>query len=317
MFSKRARADLALCFCSLIWGSTFVLVKDALADVSVIVYLAVRFSLAAAVMGMLYWRSLRRIRSGTFWAGVQIGFFMLGGYVFQTAGLKFTTPSKAAFITGSSVVLVPILLAGFGRRQINAWSWAGAFSALTGLYFLTIPREGLGALNRGDPLVFVCAVMFALHIIFVGRYIERYSVGALSFLQVATTAAISTCLVPVASFGGWESPRINWTGKLIFAVLVTAIGSTVIGFSLQVWAQQYTSATHTAVLLSLEPVFAAVTSWLMAAEHLGRRTLFGGALIFAGILLVELRGPAPAAAASSEAVVPDPRASAKPGFPVR
>jgi drug/metabolite transporter (DMT)-like permease len=307
MFSKRARADLALCFCSLIWGSTFVLVKDALADVSVIVYLAVRFGLAAAVMAILYRRSLRRMSSSTVWAGVQIGLFMLGGYVFQTAGLKFTTPSKAAFITGSSVVLVPILLAGSGRRQISRWSWAGALSALTGLYFLTVPREGFGGLNRGDPLVFLCAVMFALHIIFVGRYIERYSVGALSFLQVATTAAISTSLVPLVAFAGWESPRVAWTNKLIFAVLITAIGSTVIAFSLQVWAQQYTSAAHTAVLLSLEPVFAAVTSWLMAAEHLGGRTLIGGALIFAGILLVELRGPAPAA--PSEPVVPSGRAS--------
>lgn len=315
MFSKRARADLALCLCSLIWGSTFVLVKDALADVSVIVYLAVRFSLASAVMGILYWRSLRRMSSSTIWAGVQIGLFMLGGYVFQTAGLKFTTPSKAAFITGSSVVLVPVFLAVFGRRRINRWSWAGAFSALTGLYFLTIPREGLGGLNRGDPLVFLCAVMFALHIIFVARYIERHSVGALSFLQVATTAAISTSLVPLAAFAGWESPRIAWTGKLIFAVLITAIGSTVIGFSLQVWAQQYTSAAHTAVLLSLEPVFAAVTSWLMAAERLGGRTLVGGALIFAGILLVELRGLA--AATPWDPEVPSPGASAKPGFPIR
>lgn len=309
MLSKGARADIALFFCSLVWGSTFVLVKDALANVSVIVYLAVRFILAALVMAVLYRRSIRRMSSSEVWAGVQIGFFMLGGYLFQTAGLKFTTPSKAAFLTGSSVVLVPLLLAAFGRRHINRWSWAGALSALLGLYFLTIPREGLGGLNRGDILVFLCALMFAFHVIFVGRYIERYSVGALSFLQVATTATISTCLIPVVAVVGWESPHIAWTGTLIFAVLVTAIGSTVIAFSLQVWAQQYTSATHTAVLLSLEPVFAVGTSWLMSAEHLGVRTLLGGALIFAGILLVELRGPAPAALESAEPVVSSHRAS--------
>jgi drug/metabolite transporter (DMT)-like permease len=304
MMSKRVRADLALGFCALIWGATFVAVKDALSDVSVFVYIAVRFGLSAVVMGIVFWRSLRDLNARTIWAGVQIGFVMLGGYVFQTIGLRFTTPSKAAFITGSSVVMVPLILAAFGRRRLHAWIWAGAFSALAGLYFLTVPREGFGGLNRGDPIVLCCAVMFALHIIFVSRYVEHHSVGALSFLQVATTAILSTLALPLLAATGWEPPRFVWTGNLIFAVLITSIGSTVIGFSFQVWAQQYTSATHTAILISLEPVFAAITSWLLARERLGARTLFGAALIFAGILLAELKGPAPAVPESPEPVVP-------------
>ncbi|HVB57683.1 MAG TPA: DMT family transporter [Candidatus Acidoferrales bacterium] len=303
MFSKRARADLALIFCTVIWGATFILVKDALADISVMVYIAVRFGLAAAVMGILFWRSLPQIRLGAVWAGAQIGFFMLGGYIFQTEGLKFTTASKAAFITGSSVILVPLLLAAFGRRRITSWIWLGALSALAGLYFLTVPPEGFGGLDRGDPIVFVCSVMFALHIIFVGRYIEHHSVGALSFLQVATTAILSTILVPLFGVAGWEQPRLHWTGELIFAILITSIGSTVIGFSFQVWAQQYASASHTAILMSLEPVFAAITAWIVAHERLGARALGGAALIFAGILLAELKGPAPAAPESPEPVV--------------
>jgi drug/metabolite transporter (DMT)-like permease len=304
MLSKRVRADFALCLCSLIWGATFVVVKDALADISVLVYIAVRFGLAAVLMGILFWRSLRGIALRTIWAGVQIGLFMLGGYVFQTSGLKFTTPSKAAFITGSSVVLVPILLATFGRRRrITGWIWAGALAVLTGLYFLAVPAEGLGGLNRGDPIVFICAVMFALHIILIGRYIERHSVGALSFLQVATTALLSILLLPLFAVTGWEQPRLVLTGNLVFAVMITAIGSTVIGFSLQVWAQQYTTPTHTAILFSLEPVFAAVTSWVLAREHLGPRTLFGATLIFAGILLAEMKGPGPAAPESPGPVV--------------
>ena len=118
MISKRVLANLALGFCALIWGATFVVIKDALADVSVVVYLAVRFGLAAALMAAIYWRSLRRLTWHTTWAGAQIGVFMFSGYAFQIAGLKFTTPSKAAFITGSCVVFVPILLGVFGRRRI-------------------------------------------------------------------------------------------------------------------------------------------------------------------------------------------------------
>jgi drug/metabolite transporter (DMT)-like permease len=306
MFSKRVRADLALLFCALVWGSTFVVVKDALADVSVFAYLAVRFALAAVVMAFLYWRSLRGLDRRTVWAGIQIGLFMFGGYAFQTTGLRFTTPSKAAFLTGSSVIIVPLILAAFGRRRINAWIWAGALSAFTGLYLLTIPPEGIGGLNRGDPIAFGCAIMFALHCIFIGRYVEKHSVGALSFLQVATTAVVATACLPLLAATGWEPLRLHWTGNLVFAVLVTAIGSTVIGFSFQTWAQQYTSPSHTAIFISLEPVFAVLTSWLMRREQLGSRLLVGGALIFAGILLAELKGPTPVVPESPQPVPPPP-----------
>jgi drug/metabolite transporter (DMT)-like permease len=299
MFSKRLRADAALVFCSLVWGCTFVLVKDALADVSVFVYLAVRFAFSALILAIVFRDGLRQLHKDAIWAGAQIGLFMAGGYAFQTAGLQFTSPSKAAFITGCAVVLVPILLTFFGRR-INSWVWAGVAAALVGLYFLTVPPEGFGELNRGDVLVFGCAIMFALQLIFIGRYVERHSVGSLAFLQVATTALVSSALVPVSAAVHWESPRLVWTGTLISALLITSIGSTVMGFSFLVWAQKHTSSTHAAILLTPEPVFAALTSWLYAHEIMTARGLAGGALILMGILIAELKGsthlaPAPPA----------------------
>lgn len=300
MVSKHLRADFALGFTALIWGATFVVVKDALADVSVFTYIAVRFALAAVVMAMFFRHSLRGLTRRAVWAGAQIGFCMFAAYGLQTTGLRFTSPSKAAFITGSSVVIVPLLLALFGKRHINRWIWAGALAALAGLYFLTVPPEGLGALNRGDPLVFGCAVMFAVHMILISRYVERHSVGALAVIQVVTTALLAAVAVPLLSLTGVEQPRWVWSGTLVFAVLITALGSTAFGFSAQTWAQQYASPTHTAILISLEPVFAALTSWLVAREHLGGRILLGAAMIFAGILLAELKAPAPIAPESPE-----------------
>jgi drug/metabolite transporter (DMT)-like permease len=302
-FSKRIRADLALLFCSLVWGGTFIVVKDALVDVSIFTYIAVRFALAAFVMAILFWKALRELNRHTIWAGVQIGLFMFGGYAFQTTGLKFTTASKAAFITGSSVVLVPVFLAAFGRRRVNVWIWLGAISALAGLYFLMIPPEGFGGLNRGDAIALGCAVMFALHVIFIGQYVDHHSVGALSFLQVATTAGLAAIAVPLLAATGWEQPHLVWSGQLIFAVLITAIGSTVIGFSFQTWAQQYTTPSHTAIFISLEPVFAVLTAWIVAHERLGGRVLFGAALILAGIVLAELKGASPIAPESPEPFV--------------
>ncbi|HVB88472.1 MAG TPA: DMT family transporter [Candidatus Dormibacteraeota bacterium] len=300
--SKRLLADLALGFASLIWGATFLLVKDALADISVLAFLAVRFAIAACVMAVIFWPSIRKMNRRTIWSGIQIGFCMFGGYIFQTTGIKYTTPTKAAFITGMCVVLVPLLLAIFTRRRITRWVWTGVAAAMVGLYFLTVPPAGFGALNRGDPLVFACAVMFALHIIFIGRYVGEHSVGALAFLQVATTAVLSAVFLPVFAVAGWEQPRIHWSHELIAAILITAIGSTVIGFSFQTWAQQHTSPSHTAIIVSLEPVFAALTSWIWAHEHFGMRTLAGAALILAGILIAELLGPAPIAAESPEPI---------------
>jgi len=294
-------------FATLIWGATFVTIKDALNDISVFSYLAVRFTLAGIIMAAIFWRSLHKLDRRAARAGAQIGVFMFGGYAFQTAGMRFTTPAKAAFITGLCVVLVPLLLALFGQRRITRWIWAGAISALAGLYFLTVPAEGLGALNRGDPIVFGCAVMFALQIIFIGRHVGQNSVGSLAFLQVATTAVLSVLSVPLLARLGWEQPRLALTHNAISAILITAIGSTVIAFSCQTWAQKHTSPSHIALLVSLEPVFALITSWLLAREHFGARTLMGAALVFVGILLAELKGATPAVPESPEPVIPGAR----------
>jgi drug/metabolite transporter (DMT)-like permease len=178
-------------------------------------------------------------------------------------------------------------------------------AALAGLYFLTVPPEGLGGLNAGDPIVFGCAVAFAIHMIFIARHVQKHSVGALAIVQVATTAILSTIAIPIASAVHLEQPHWRWSGTLVFAVLVTALGSTAFGFTAQTWAQQYTSPTHTAILISLEPVFAAITSWFVAHEHLTGRILLGAGLIFLGIMLAELKGAAPAAPESTEPFMPE------------
>lgn len=296
--NKRLQADLALAFCMLVWGATFVVVKDALSYASVFVFLAVRFSFAAVLMGIVSWNVLRRMDCATFVAGAMIGILMAAGYAFQTLGLKFTTPSKSGFINGSSVVLVPVLLAAFGRRRINRWVWAGALAALAGLYYLSVPAEGLAQLNKGDVLTLGAAFMFALQIIAVGAYSPKHAVTALSFLQIATLAVTASLAVPLLAATGWEPPRIIWTHALVFDICITVIGATVLCFSLQVWAQQYAPPAHTAILFSLEPVFAALTSFVVLHERLGARALWGAGLILAGILVAELKGPAPVAAES-------------------
>src|SRR5208283_3476924 len=185
IMEKRIKADLALAFCSLIWGVTFVVVKNALDYSSVFVFLAIRFTLAALLMAALRPGVLPRIDRDEIFAGLRLAFFMFVGYGFQTTGLRYTTASNSGFVTGASVVLVPILLGIFWGRRLTQWIYGGAFAALIGLYFLTVPVEGLRYLNRGDVLTFVAAIFYGVHIILVGEYMQDHSVSALSLIQVA------------------------------------------------------------------------------------------------------------------------------------
>lgn len=296
--STRLKADLALASCALVWGATFVLVKNALADSSVFGFLAVRFVLAGIVLGALFWRALKRANAADIRAGIFLGLIMFGGYAFQTLGLLTTTPSKAAFITGSSVVLVPIFHGIFWKSKIGLTVWIGALAALVGLYFLTVPREGLGKLNGGDLLVGCCAVVFALHIVCVGHFSPKHSVGALTFFQIATTAVLSMAAVPVATMTHLETARFQTSGPVLIAIVVTAIFATAFAFSIQIWAQQHTSPSHVAILFSLEPVFAGVTSYIWLGERLSGKALSGALLILAGILVAEMKGGGPVAAES-------------------
>src|SRR5258708_8206358 len=136
---SRAKADLALAFCSLLWGATFVVVKNALDHASVFIFIAVRFSVAAVLM--LAWsnRALRRFEREDLFAGIRLGCFMFLGYAFQTAGLQYTTPSKSGFVTGSSVVLVPLLLALFWGKRLARAPYSRAMASFFRFYFLTIP----------------------------------------------------------------------------------------------------------------------------------------------------------------------------------
>ena len=220
---------------------------------------------------------------------------MFGGYSFQTAGIARTTPSKAAFITGLSVVLVPVFLAAFGRKKIGAWAWGGAASSFAGLYLLTVPRQGFADLNRGDLLVMGCAVLYALQIIFIAHYTGKYSLGALSCSARVLAGVGSTIAVPLLDVTGWEPFFVRFTFQMEFGVIVTAIFTTALAYPLLVWAQRHTTATNTALILTAEPVFAAITSFIVLHERLGGRPLAGALLILSGICIAEWKGTIPSA----------------------
>jgi drug/metabolite transporter (DMT)-like permease len=280
-----------------------VVVKNSLDRSSVWVFLALRFTLAGICMALFRPRIFRLTQREEVFAGVRLGFFMFCGYAFQTAGLRYTTASNSGFITGSSVVLVPLILALFWGKSATLWVFLGTIAAGAGLYFLTVPSSGVAHLNRGDVLTFFAAVSYAVHIILVGEYAREHSAAALSVLQVLSCAAMAWITAFAADAIRWQPMRFASSAELWIGIAVCAVLATAVAFSLQLWAQQYTTPSHAAILFTLEPVFAVVTSYFVLGERLGLRSFAGAAMVLAGILIAELLGP-PAAPES-----PDPTGS--------
>ncbi|HEV2247058.1 MAG TPA: DMT family transporter [Terriglobia bacterium] len=279
--TQRTKAEILLVVVTFIWGSTFVIVKEALNDASPIPFLALRFTVAGILLSFVLKSGSMDRRAVV--PGLILGAFLFGGYVFQTSGLNYTTPSKAAFITGFSVILVPLIMLLQGARM-NIANMAGALLGLTGLYFLVLP-SGLSAVNRGDVLVLFGAISFALHIVLVGKYTLKFSFQHLVPLQILTVGAISITALPFD-----RSLKLHWTGGLVLALAVTSILATGFAFSVQNWAQKYTPPAHTALIFALEPVFAALTSRFLTGERLSGKVLLGCGLILGGMVVSELWG---------------------------
>ncbi len=288
--SRSAKAHILLVLVTLVWGATFVQIKDALQDISPLLFNAVRITLASAALAAFYWRELRRISRGAIAAGVLVGIPLWAGFSFQTTGLRLTTPSKSAFLTGFSVILVPVFLALAWRKKVNTWTVAGVLIAFVGLYLMTVPAGNgnglnLESINRGDLLTIGCAVMFALQIIVMGRAMQKHRFEGVATVEAITCALLMWLTVPVL-----ESPHAVWSSRVIAAILVTGLLGTGAAFTIQAWAQQFTPPTHTALIFLMEPVFAWITSYLVLHERLGIRAGLGALLILGGIVVSELKG---------------------------
>lgn len=284
---KSRRAELAMAGITVVWGTTFVLVKEALADVSTLLFLAMRFSVAALVLWFIYPKAVRARYSGwkSLGPGIFAGLLLFGGYFFQTAGLKLTTPSKSAFITGLSIPMVPLVSSLVYRMKPRLPEVAGILIATFGMGLITLP-PGDFAIGRGDLLSLICAVTFAVHLVVISHYTPLLGFQTVAVLQVVTAAVLGLMAFPVA-----ETVVFHPGTAVIAAVAVTGLFATALAFTTMAWAQQYTTATRTALICALEPVVAWLTSWWLTGETMAVRGKIGAGLILAGILVVELIRP--------------------------
>lgn len=309
--SRQLSADAALLLVTLVWGATFVMVKDAVSAFPVFSFMAIRFALAsAALTPLVLWRrrqlaaaapagpyaakpllDLARLRRIAL-PSLLLGGALFAGYAFQTAGLRLTTPAKAGFITGLSVAIVPLGSALFLRRSPERRAWLGVGLAVAGLALLSLQTSL--QVEVGDALVLGCAISFAAHILLTGHFAPRHDPLLLTLGQVGVVALLSAGAAfgldrPAAGGTAWLT---GLSSQVIFAAVFTGVLATAAAFGIQTVAQRFTTATHTALIFAAEPVFAGLFSFLLTGERLGPRQLIGCGLILAGMVRAEIKGKA-------------------------
>ncbi|MCB5238813.1 DMT family transporter [Niallia circulans] len=284
-------ADVSLLFVALVWGATFVIVQNAIAFLQPLIFNGIRFFLAALflfVWLLLFKPSqLKQLNIHCLKSGISLGLCLFIGYAFQTIGLVYTTSSKAGFITGLSVVLVPLFLYLFLKQALLVNHIIGVVIATIGLYLLTMSNTF--SINIGDFFVFICAIGFALQIILTGKYSKEHPTLLLTIVQLLTVSVLG-----IMGSILFENPKANFKidillhHEVIIALLITSILATALAFIIQTSLQKYTNSTRVALIFATEPVFAAATAYLFSNEQLTTSSAIGCILILLGMIFAEL-----------------------------
>jgi drug/metabolite transporter (DMT)-like permease len=285
-----AGATAALVGVTAVWGSTFVVVKDAIERMAVMDFLAWRFAIAALVMAAVRPRAVLALSTAARRHGVLLGLALGGGYVAQTFGLERTPATVSGFITGLFVVFTPLSAGLLLRKRVPGSAWVGVGLATCGLALLSL--HGL-AVGTGEAITLLCAVAFALHIVGLGEWSTSADAYGLAVVQLGTVAVVSI----VAAAPDTLAPPPD--AKAWGAVLLTALAATALAFFVQTWAQAHLQPTRAAVVMTMEPVFAGIFGVVVGGDDLTTRMVTGALFVLAAMYLVEL-GPRQAADATVE-----------------
>jgi drug/metabolite transporter (DMT)-like permease len=279
----RVLATLTLLAVTACWGSTFFLIHDLLDRVPVLDFLALRFAIAAGVVLLLAPRSIGRLSPVKRRHAMVVGLLYGVAQILQTAGLGHTAASVGGFITGLYVVATPLFAAVLLHNRISGPTWVAVLLAMAGLGVLTLDdTSGLGGVGYGEALIFAAALLYALHIVGLGAWSTPHDAVGMALIQCLVIAAV--CGVAAAPGGIVLPDRLgDWLSILYMAVFAGA--GALLG---QTWAQAHLPPTRSAIIMTMEPVFAAFFAVLLGGESATMQMLLGGGLVLAAMLIVEL-----------------------------
>ena len=292
--NSKYKAEVILIFITLLWGATFVIVKEALNDISSMAFVAVRFLIASIIL--LPFILKKNITKENSYAGIMLGILLFLGFAAQTVGLKYTSATKSGFLTGTAVIMIPLLQVVIEKRPPTKGVIIGTIIVLIGISFLSSGGSSILNLfsdigsnfNLGDGLTIICALFFALYIIYLDIKSVKYDFWVLLFLQIVTTAILSIIFLFLFSFTGIETIRVNLSNNLIMAVLYTAIFATLITTALQTKYQKNVTPAKAGIIFSFEPIFAAIFAFFILGEKITNFGYLGSVLIILGLLVSEL-----------------------------
>jgi drug/metabolite transporter (DMT)-like permease len=265
---------------SAIWGSTFVVVKQAITQTSVLDFLAWRFILAGLLLAVIRPQALVRLGRVGWRNGTLLGGALAAGYITQTYGLRYTPAAVSGFLTGLQVVFTPVIGWAILRHRPGSRTWTAVLVATSGLALLTLRGVPFGI---GEGLTIASAALFALQIVGLEQWVSAEDAYGLAAVQLLTIGGIS---LVAAAPGGLRLPP---TPAIWGAVVLTAVAATAFAFVVQSWAQSHLSATSAAVVFTTEPVFAALFAWV-SGEHLGWAMIIGGAFVVLAMLVMGVGG---------------------------
>jgi len=287
--NKSRTPIIALFACCLVWGTTFVIVKDAATLIDPFLLSLFRNSIAAIVLlcYLLLSRKTAALKEmKTFIYGIFLGVLLAAIYIIQTIGLIYTSSNHSAFITCSTIIMVPIILYFIGWQKFVAKQILAIIIVTTGLILLTYHSSTTGY-NLGDVLTFIAAIICAFHLIFAGRYVRKVDFLSLIFYQFFSAAIVSGLgLFIHANF--ISNQPILFHPDSIKNVLYLGFLGTLFCYFVTVWGQKKVSTMYTALIFSLEPIFASITSYFVLGEYFSRNEFIGAAFIFVGIIYYSL-----------------------------
>jgi len=275
------RADVYLLGITVIWGSTFSVTKHALVDISPLMLQALRFALAALVVGIYTWKDVAATSRTSVRAGIVLGIFLGLGFAFQTLGLQSTSASKAGFLTGTLVIFTPILQLLIERRLPTIGNIIGVILVAIGLFIFTSPAGE--SFNGGDFLVLLCAIVFAFYIVLLDVFTKKKFNREIVFYQFVVTSLIALLLLPFVN-----DQNSIYSTSVLLSIVYLALFASVIAIFVQSKYQRETTPTKAAVIFTMEPVLAAVIAFMFLHEKQSLTSIFGASIMLAGLFVSEL-----------------------------
>ncbi len=293
---RKFKGETALLVTTLIWGGTFVIIKDALQDVSPMMFVAIRFTFAAVILLPFIFKIFKKTTKAALLSGLLLGLFYFLGFASQTAGLNYTTATKSAFITGTFVLFTPVFQLIFEKKIPGLNNVLGIILVLLGLIFLSSSQSSVGNLfkelgssfNLGDFLTLLCAMFFAMYLVILDIVSKKHEYLPLVFIQISLTGILGILMVVVAYFWGFDEIKFVYSSRILFAFIYTSVFATIVASVLQTKYQKLLVPAKAGIILSFEPIFAAFFAYLILGETISYFGFLGCIFIFTGLLVSEL-----------------------------